>query len=94
MLVVKSDVWRYEQEYRVICPTSVDATDIKDSLLILEDGFLDIGPNALEAVIIGCQMSDEAVSLIRRLIREHSPNVKMRQAVRAAHDYRLQLEDI
>lgn len=78
----------------MICPTSTDTAGAKESPLILKDDFLDIGPNALEAVIVGCQTSDDVIHAVRSLIKEHSSNVKVRRAVRASNKYTLQLEDI
>jgi hypothetical protein len=86
MLLVKSDDWAYEQEFRLICTHS---TKVPQSPLLLDGNYLKIGPNYLTSVIMGCQIEDEARTTIRNLLKEHAPNVKLRQAMRSLNKYRL-----
>jgi hypothetical protein len=86
MLHIKSDDWKYEQEFRLICTRS---TKVAHSPLILEGNYLQIGPNDLTSIIVGCQIEDQARKSIRDLIREHAPTVRLRQAHRSMNNYRL-----
>jgi hypothetical protein len=90
MLLVKSDDWMYEQEFRLTCPRF---TDVKESPLIMDGDYLQIGPHDLTSIILGCQIEDEANVKIRELVRDHAPNVKVRQARRALNKYRLVIGD-
>jgi hypothetical protein len=90
MLLVKSDDWTYEQEFRLICPRF---TDVAESPLIMHSGYLQIGPRDLTSIILGCQIDDDANVKIRELVRKHAPHVKVRQARRALNKYRLVIGD-
>ncbi len=90
MLVVKSDDWKYEKEFRLICPRF---TDVKDSVLIMDGNYLPIGPRDLASILLGCQITDQAAHIIQDLVRQHAPDVKVRQARRALHKYHLAIGD-
>jgi hypothetical protein len=90
MLTVKSDDWQYEQEFRLICPR---LTDVKASPLIMDGDHLPIGPTDLTSIILGCQIEEEAASMIRELVKAHVPHVHVRRARRASNTYRLIVED-
>lgn len=89
MLLIKSDVWAYEQEFRLICPRF---TDIKESPLIMQGNYLSIGPNDLKSIILGCQAEDETIETVTALVEQHAPGVVVRQAKRAPNKYRLIIE--
>jgi hypothetical protein len=83
---VKSDVWRYEQEFRLLCSTDNDA------LLFMEDTqHLSIEPHALTSIIVGCQADFSKVSTF---IKDHAPNLKVTKAVRIPDRYDLEVEEI
>jgi hypothetical protein len=65
MLLIKSDVWAYEQEFRLICPRF---TDVKQHPLIMDGNYLLIGPRDLKSIIVGCQANNESVPTIRDLV--------------------------
>jgi hypothetical protein len=90
MLLVKSDDWMYEQEFRLICPRF---TDVKESPFILDGNYLQIGPTDLTSIILGCQAGDEAAQTVRALVNDHAPHVKVRQAIRALNEYSIVIED-
>lgn len=90
MLLIKSDVWAYEREYRLICPRF---TDVKESPLITDGNYLSIGPEDLKSIIVGCQAEDETIKTVTALVKEHAPNVAVRRARRASNKYRLIIED-
>jgi hypothetical protein len=85
LLLVKSDAWAYEQEFRLIGTRSAESA----SRLILDGNYLQIGPKDLVSIIMGCQIEDEARKTIRDLIREHAPIVSLGQAMRSVNKYRL-----
>lgn len=89
MLVVKSDDWEHEQEYRLICPRF---TDVRASPLIMDGNYLPIGATDLTSIILGCQIEDEAKATIEALVNEHAPHVRVRRAIRAPNKYRLVVE--
>src|SRR5260370_34962522 len=90
MLLIKSDVWHYEEEFRLICPRF---TDIKGHPLVMDGNYLSIGHNDLKSIIVGCQASDETISSIKRLVGVHAPTVIIRRAKRAPKRNRLIIED-
>jgi len=89
MLLIKSDVWAYEQEFRLICPRF---TDVKELPTILDGNHLSIARDDLKSIIVGCQASDDTVGAIKALVEEHAPGVAVRQARRALNKYRLVIE--
>ena len=60
--------------------------------LVMRDGFLPIG-DALNAVVMGCEMGDEEERIVRELVKDHGQHVVLKRAVRVAHKYSLTLED-
>jgi hypothetical protein len=93
MLTVKAKEWDREQEYRLACPLSADVTDVKESPLVMKDGFLEID-DLLHAVIIGCEMPGEEEKAVRELLKAHGGHVRLKRAVRVPHRYALTLEDV
>jgi hypothetical protein len=93
MLTVKSDDWAKEKEYRLACPLSAEVTEVKESPLVMKDGFLEIG-DLLHAVIMGCEMPGEEEGLIRELLKDHGQHVRLKRAVRVPHKYSLTLENV
>lgn len=90
MLLVKSSDWAYEQEFRLICPR---VTDIKELPLTMDGNYLQIGPQAVKSIILGCQIDKATDGKIRDLVREYAPHVRVRQARRALQRYELAIED-
>lgn len=89
-LLTKSDVWKYEKEFRLI------ARDARVKQLpnipVATDGFMPIGDRALVGIIIGCQCddADEIIGMVRR----HQPTVMVRKAKRQPHRYGLDFETL
>jgi hypothetical protein len=64
-LLAKSDVWKYESEYRLIAQDAANATPHETLLAV--NGFLKLPDGALRAVIVGCQGPyDEVRELVGR----------------------------
>jgi len=89
MLIVKSDEWTYEKEFRLICPRF---SDVRSLPLMMDGNYLRIGPNDLTSIILGCQIDDDSVKAIEEMVSVHTPKVKVRRAVRAPNRYRLVIE--
>jgi hypothetical protein len=90
LLLVKSDDWSYEREFRLVCFRS---PDVAGSPLSMDGNYLGIGPADLTSIILGCQVEDRADAEIRKLVKDHAPNVRVRKAKRALNEYRLVIED-
>jgi hypothetical protein len=52
MLLVKSDVWSYENELRLICPRF---TDVKFHPLLMDGNYLPFNPTDLKSAILGAR---------------------------------------
>ena len=92
MLLIKSDVWADEEEFRLICPRF---TDVKQHPLIMNGNYLSIGLGDLKLIIVGCQASNESIQVIRSMVNKyaHRQHVAVRYARRAPNKYRLVIED-
>ena len=88
LLVIKSDVWGYEQEFRLICPRFTNVA----TPLLMDGDYLSIGPRDLKSIIVGCQAKDETIKVIKGLVEEHAPHVAVRYARRAPDRYDLVIE--
>lgn len=91
LFLVKSDVWSYEQEFRLICPRG--AAILKRNPFTMEGNYLSIGDDDLSSIILGCQLEDEAAAVIAQLVAQHSPTVRVRKARRSPNSYRLVIDD-
>lgn len=84
-LLAKSDVWSYEREYRLVAQERSVAVKDADTL-ITDQSFLQLPPDALRSVIVGCQADyDNIQALVKRI----APQVKVKQAVRVPNRYQL-----
>jgi hypothetical protein len=86
ILIVKSDVWSYEEEFRLVCPRD---TQEPDHPLLLNGGYLSFENRALTSIIVGCQADYGA---IKTFVATHAPQLPVRKAVRAPNKYRLIIE--
>jgi hypothetical protein len=89
MLVVKSDDWKYEDEFRLICPR---LSDVRGLPLMMDGNYLKIDPDDVTAIILGCQIDDKSAKAIAEMVNAHAPKVKVRRAVRAPNKYRLGIQ--
>lgn len=88
ILLSKSDVWNYEEEYRLIAQERAVAIPGADTLMT-DNSFLQLQAGALRAVITGCQTDHNAVST---LVQQAAPQVRVRRAVRVPNRYQLKIE--
>lgn len=85
-LLTKSDVWSYEEEYRLIAQETGFAT--AHETLMTEDNYLVLPEGALTSVIVGCQGQ---IDEVRKLVGEHAPDVLVKQAERIPNRYALSI---
>ena len=87
MLLAKSHVWEYEQEYRLIAQENefVRCGDV----LVTENNYLKFPKGALTSIIIGCQANYEE---IHELVQKTAPWVKVKKAIRTPNRYDLTIE--
>jgi hypothetical protein len=89
-LVVKSDVWRYENEYRVVAQENFQLP--REDILRTRRNFLKYPPGALRAVIMGCMVCQSDVAELRKIIdQQFRPYVALKRAVRNRDDYGLSI---
>ena len=88
ILLSKSDVWSYEEEYRLIAQERAVAIPDADTLMT-DDSFLQLPVGALRAIITGCQTDHDS---IRTLVQRMAPQVRVRRAVRVPNRYELAIE--
>ncbi|MBK6743467.1 MAG: DUF2971 domain-containing protein [Hydrogenophilales bacterium] len=89
ILLAKSGVWSYEREYRLVAQERVAAVKGADTLMT-DQSFLQLPPEALRAVIVGCQADYDN---IRAFVQRVAPRVKVKRAVRVPNRYQLAIEE-
>jgi hypothetical protein len=89
-LFVKSDIWSYEEEYRVIAQEIFQLP--RSDILRTRKGFLKCPSGALRAVIMGCMIPESDAAELRRIIdRQFHPYVALKRAVRSPDRYSLSI---
>lgn len=88
ILLFKSGVWSYEEEYRLIAQERAVAIPGADTLMT-DNSLLQLPAGALRAVITGCQKDHDSV---RTLVQQVAPQVRVRRAVRVPNRYELTIE--
>jgi hypothetical protein len=89
ILLSKSEVWSYEQEYRLVAQERAVATSDADTLMT-DNSFLQLPSGALRAVITGCQSDHDS---IRTMVQQAAPGVRVRRAVKVPNRFELSIED-
>lgn len=85
-ILTKSDVWAYENEYRLIAEESVRPLP---GVLRTVGSTLRLAQGALIGLVIGCQCdADHVLDLVDR----HAGDLRVRRAVRVMDKYELRLE--
>jgi hypothetical protein len=89
-LFVKSDVWSYEDEYRVIAQEIFQAP--RADILRTRRNLLTYLPGALRAIIMGCMIPQSDATKLREIIDQQFPQrVALKQAVRSPDRYSLSI---
>jgi Protein of unknown function (DUF2971) len=86
LILTKSSDWSYEKEYRLV---SIDAP-ASSSFLQLHGDFFRLPNGALRSVIIGCEADRQTIGT---LIRQWSPELQIKKAVRSPNLYKLEIVD-
>lgn len=85
-LLAKSDVWKYESEYRLIVQDAANATP--HETLLATNGFLKLPDGALRSIIVGCQGSYDAV---QDLVRKYNVDIPVLRARKIDNRYALEI---
>jgi hypothetical protein len=88
-LLTKSDVWVYEQEYRLVAQEKSVST--AHETLLTDNSYLRLPKGALTSIVVGCQGNLEQV---RALVREHAPDVHVKQTVRIPNRYAVHIVSV
>ncbi len=91
-LITKSQVWKYEDEYRLIA-REIGAA-LSDGTLTCVDNYVDLPDGALTGIIVGCMASKETVKAIRELVKCSKGQIELLKAERAHDKYELTIVDI
>lgn len=87
--LIKSDCWRYEEEYRLLPKTPMVSDYIHQPYLMVDEYNQLIYPkDALLSVIIGCQADYKKV---KRVVHEIRPDIKIKRAVLLKDRYGLDI---
>lgn len=86
-LLAKSEIWAYEQEYRLIAQEASSAT--AHGTLMTHDGQLKLPEGTLNAIIVGCNgPHDEIVELAARC----NPAIPVHRARKIDNQYAIEIE--
>jgi hypothetical protein len=91
-LLTKSDVWQYEDEYRLVAQEQAQA--VPAATLICRNNLLRLPGGALEAVIVGCNARPDTVKTLREMVKKHAPGLTTKRAVRVRNHYALIVCDV
>lgn len=84
----KSDVWKYEDEYRIVSREPAGDPEYDDSPLGSVEGVFKLPDGALKSIIVGCAGPyEEIVDLVRNLC----PEIQVKKANRIPHRYTLEI---
>lgn len=87
VLQIKAKAWEYEDEYRFVAFER--ATVRTSGVLVTDNNMLQLPPNAISAVIVGCQGDYGAVT---DLVGRVAPHIAVKRAVRVPNRFELRIE--
>ncbi len=91
-LFTKSQVWKYEDEYRLIAQETGAANS--GGTLFSKNNYVDIPEGALPGIVVGCMSSDETVDAIQELVETSNNAINIMKATRAADRFELNIANI
>ncbi len=89
-ILTKSEVWKYEDEYRLIAQDEAHA--VHADTLKTTNNFLRLPLGALKAIVLGCGAPQATVGMVTEIIGKHSPGMQVKRAVRTPNRYALTIE--
>jgi hypothetical protein len=92
LLLSKSKVWEYENEYRLIAQEEVAAAS-RETLLTLGSR-LQLGSGMLKSIILGCLMQEAEKKAIVELVKSLNFPVRLRQTKRVKDKYQLVISNL
>lgn len=95
LLLTKSDVWRYEKEYRLIAheiPLDMIEQYERAGLPFTIKNNLKLSEGALTGIIVGCLSKDE--NQFVKIVKKYQPQITVKKALRNHHKYGLTFEVI
>lgn len=90
LILVKSSVWGYEKEYRIIAQEACYGAD-DQHMLRTNNGHLQIPDGSLTSVIVGCRGN---IGRVEGLVKKHAPQVKTKFAQQAANRYAIRIQEM
>jgi hypothetical protein len=90
ILLNKSSVWEYEDEYRVVGLDGEVNGATPQFLPITDKCFLSLPPGVLAAVIVGCEADFDA---IKTVVDQHAPDLPVKRMVRGEGQYSLSIKN-
>ena len=88
MILTKAGCWKYESEFRII--GMHDNAKETAGPLYVKDGCFALPPNALQAVIAGCNADYDAVKAIAKA---HMPDLPVKRAICVENEFKLLIMD-
>lgn len=88
-LLHKSDVWKYEDEYRIVSREPTGELEYDESPLGSVEGVLKLPDGTLKSIIVGCAGPYEVVA---DLVKNLCPEIQVKKANRIPHRYTLEIE--
>jgi hypothetical protein len=88
-LINKSRHWSYEEEYRII---AMNRKPDVAGVLYAKDDYLRVPPNALESIILGCQVPDSDAQKVGKMLAGlYGRNIAVIRAERVPNQYALRI---
>lgn len=88
-LLIKSDVWSYEEEYRLILSSEIDEPLLSGHQFD-PNGLLTLPKGAISSIIVGC---DGPYEKIRKLVLKYAPEIKVKRAVKIPNKYAISIQE-
>jgi hypothetical protein len=83
-LLVKSEHWSYEEEFRVIAKEGST-----EEFMSLRNGFAEIVPKTLTSITFGCYADGKMIEAVKEILRRRRSKPRLFQVRPAADEYRL-----
>ncbi len=88
-LLIKSDVWSYEKEYRLILSSEIDEPLLSGHHFD-PNGLLTLPKGAISSIIVGC---DGPYEKIKKLVLKYAPEIKVKRAVKIPKKYAISIQE-